>query len=178
MFWAFWVWVSIVVQIKVIFLFFAVLGWVWAAFMECCWAGQWPEPAWSALVLLDLCDRLLKLTDSPALQAAIHQPLNLLQPWEHRHIFGCVSMWSRNRACCWMIRPVDLVTLSFPRQITPSLSAGIKRGRSNLSNRNLFSPDDGWWSSVQSYSQQTQTSGQTHSHGHTAQSCESEANSL
>lgn len=41
------------------------------------------SPHWSALVLLDLCDRLLKLTDSPALQAAIHQPLNLLQPWEH-----------------------------------------------------------------------------------------------
>lgn len=38
------------------------------------------------MVLLDLCDRPLKLTDSPALQAAIHQPVDLLQPWEHRHV--------------------------------------------------------------------------------------------
>lgn len=56
--WAFWV------QIKVMFLCcgFAVLGCAWAAFMVCCWTGQWPEPAWMAWVLLDLSDRLLKLT--------------------------------------------------------------------------------------------------------------------
>ena len=44
------------------------------------------EPARMAVLLLDLCDRLLKLTDSPALQAAIHQPIDLQQAWEHRHI--------------------------------------------------------------------------------------------
>lgn len=70
-----------------------------AAFMECCWVGQWPEPTCMAVVLLDLCDRLLKLTDSPALQAAMHQPIDLLQPWEHRHVcvWECVCMY----ACVW-----------------------------------------------------------------------------
>lgn len=83
-------------QIKGIFLCcFPALGWVsfmqavWVAFIECCWAGQWSEAASTAMVLLDLCDRLLKLTDGSALQAAIHQAVDLLQPWEHSHIRVC-----------------------------------------------------------------------------------------
>lgn len=140
---------------------FPVLGWVSvpglrAAFMECCWAGQWSGPTCMAVVLLDLCDRLLKPTDNPALQAAIHQPLDLLQPWEHRHmcLYMCVWVWvsdlrgsvcSRNRACCWMIRPADLVTSNSLWRghielhlAKCSLSAGFNTGRSNSWNRNLF----------------------------------------
>lgn len=58
-----------------------------------------------AVVLLDLCDRLLKLTDGSALQAAVHQAVDLLQLWERVCVCLCVCVFahsgelSRNRVC-------------------------------------------------------------------------------
>ena len=51
--------------------------------------GRSAARAHVAVVLLDLHDGLLKVTDSSALQAAKHQAADLLQPWEHRHV--CVE---------------------------------------------------------------------------------------
>lgn len=98
-----WVWVSVSVDQSLDSLWFSCIYRSQCALSLSCFYGvllcRSVACACMAVVLLDLRDRLLRLTDSSALQAAIHQPVDLLQPWEHRHI--CVGVCVFVYVCVW-----------------------------------------------------------------------------